>query len=147
MSSFDLSKSHFFKCKPLNLLVSSQYLHLEKSFQIMVISKLSTIVLLTLTLPSQAFIPSNHQKQLTIGTSMSVQGSAPTSPLHFAGTNTALQANLFDRFFRVANANLNKLVNSLEDPEKVIAQTVQEMQVRKLQSVTCIRAVMSSQLD
>lgn len=36
--------------------------------------------------------------------------------------------NLFDRFFRVVRANLNQVVSGLEDPEKVLNQTVTDMQ-------------------
>lgn len=36
--------------------------------------------------------------------------------------------NLFDRFTRVAKSNLNNIVKSLEDPEKVMNQAVEEMQ-------------------
>lgn len=36
--------------------------------------------------------------------------------------------NLFDRFFRVVRANLNQAVSGMEDPEKVLNQTVTDMQ-------------------
>lgn len=36
--------------------------------------------------------------------------------------------NLFDRFTRVAKSNLNNIVKSLEDPEKVMNQAVEDMQ-------------------
>jgi phage shock protein A len=36
--------------------------------------------------------------------------------------------NLFDRFVRVAKSNLNKVVQGMEDPEKVLDQAVDEMQ-------------------
>jgi len=39
-----------------------------------------------------------------------------------------LQMNLFDRFSRVAKANLNNVVKSLEDPEKILNQAVEDMQ-------------------
>lgn len=41
---------------------------------------------------------------------------------------TAIEMNLFDRFFRVVRANLNQVVSGLEDPEKVLNQTVTDMQ-------------------
>jgi len=37
--------------------------------------------------------------------------------------------NLFDRFSRVAKSNLNQLAKKLEDPEKVMNQAVEDMQV------------------
>lgn len=36
--------------------------------------------------------------------------------------------NLFDRFTRVAKANINKVLQGIEDPEKVLDQAVDEMQ-------------------
>ena len=37
--------------------------------------------------------------------------------------------NLFDRFYRVVRSNVNKFVASIENPEKVIVQAVDDMQV------------------
>ena len=37
--------------------------------------------------------------------------------------------NLFDRFQRVAKANLNNVLKSLEDPEKIMTQALEDMQV------------------
>jgi hypothetical protein len=37
--------------------------------------------------------------------------------------------NLFDRFQRVAKANLNNVLKNLEDPEKILNQAVEDMQV------------------
>lgn len=45
-------------------------------------------------------------------------------------TSTALQMNLFDRFQRVAKANLNNILQNLEDPEKIMSQALEDMQVR-----------------
>jgi len=39
-----------------------------------------------------------------------------------------MRGNLLDRFARVFNANMNKIVSGLEDPEKVIIQAVDDMQ-------------------
>ncbi|CAN8072787.1 unnamed protein product [Agarophyton chilense] len=41
---------------------------------------------------------------------------------------TTIQMNLIDRFFRVVRANLNQVVSGMEDPEKVLKQTVTDMQ-------------------
>jgi phage shock protein A len=41
---------------------------------------------------------------------------------------TALHANLFDRFTRVVNANLNNVLKNFEDPEKVMTQALEDMQ-------------------
>lgn len=45
-------------------------------------------------------------------------------------TSTSLQMNLFDRFARVAKANVNNILKTLEDPEKIMSQAVEDMQVR-----------------
>ena len=36
--------------------------------------------------------------------------------------------NLADRFFRVVKANLNSVLQNLEDPEKILEQAVEDMQ-------------------
>ncbi len=46
-----------------------------------------------------------------------------------ANSRVVLQMNLFDRFARVAKSNLNDLANKLEDPEKIMEQAIEEMQV------------------
>jgi phage shock protein A len=40
--------------------------------------------------------------------------------------------NLFDRFTRVAKSNLNNILKNLEDPEKIMNQAVEDMQVRNI---------------
>ncbi len=49
-----------------------------------------------------------------------------------ATSTTSLQMNLFDRFARVAKSNLNDIANKLEDPEKIMDQAINEMQVSLL---------------
>lgn len=39
--------------------------------------------------------------------------------------------NLFDRFSRVAKSNINSVLKTLEDPEKILNQAVEDMQVRR----------------
>jgi hypothetical protein len=41
-----------------------------------------------------------------------------------------LHMNLFDRFSRVAKAGLNDILNKVEDPEKIMNQALEDMQVR-----------------
>ena len=43
--------------------------------------------------------------------------------------STALNMNLFDRFSRVAKSNLNNILKNLEDPEKIMNQALEDMQV------------------
>lgn len=49
----------------------------------------------------------------------------PVSPHR---SSTALSMNLFDRFQRVAKANLNNILQNLEDPEKIMSQALEDMQ-------------------
>ena len=46
-----------------------------------------------------------------------------------ASSSSALQMNLFDRFSRVAKSNLNNVLKNLEDPEKIMNQALEDMQV------------------
>eukprot|EP00903_Cladosiphon_okamuranus_P010003 g9488.t1 len=43
-------------------------------------------------------------------------------------SSTALRMNLADRFLRVAKANLNNILQTWEDPEKLLEQAVEDMQ-------------------
>mmetsp|Transcript_14405 Transcript_14405/g.33506 ORF Transcript_14405/g.33506 Transcript_14405/m.33506 type:complete len:319 (+) Transcript_14405:60-1016(+) len=47
---------------------------------------------------------------------------------HTAASATALQANLFDRFYRVSKASANSVLQRFEDPEKIMAQALEDMQ-------------------
>lgn len=49
-------------------------------------------------------------------------------PSHHPSSATALQAGLFDRFYRVTRANANNILQKFEDPEKVMAQALEDMQ-------------------
>ena len=40
---------------------------------------------------------------------------------------TSLQMNFFDRFKRVAEANINNVLGKMEDPEKVLNQAVEDL--------------------
>merc|ERR1719223_2104257 len=43
-------------------------------------------------------------------------------------SSTNLQMNLFDRFTRVAKANVNSVLKNLEDPKKILNQALEDMQ-------------------
>jgi hypothetical protein len=58
-----------------------------------------------------------------------------------SATTTCLQMNLFDRFARVAKSNLNNILQSLEDPEKIMNQALEDMQVRARVCVVSISSV------
>ena len=46
----------------------------------------------------------------------------------YNSNGSTLYMNLFDRFSRVAKANINNVLKSLEDPEKILNQAVEDMQ-------------------
>ncbi len=71
---------------------------------------------------SNAFAPSSF----TPGVSSSRTSVVRQTP----NNGSVLHMNLFDRFSRVAKANLNNALKSLEDPEKILNQAVEDMQVR-----------------
>jgi hypothetical protein len=75
---------------------------------------------------ASAFAPSRRHGQ---GRSSFV-GSKPAAFIAKPSSSSALQMNLFDRFARVAKANLNNVLQNLEDPEKIMTQAVEDMQVR-----------------
>lgn len=83
----------------------------------------------------------NFRTALLIVASMAFSGAfAPSSSSSFiprntlstqatpAHSTTALSMNLFDRFSRVAKSNLNNVLKTLEDPEKIMNQAVEDMQ-------------------
>ena len=77
------------------------------------------LVLLMTSSSAEAFAPA------TMGSSFVQTRTA------FVGqsSSTMLNMNLFDRFTRVAKANLNNVLKSLEDPEKILTQALEDMQV------------------
>eukprot|EP00527_Entomoneis_sp_CCMP2396_P000233 CAMPEP_0198136916 /NCGR_PEP_ID=MMETSP1443-20131203/468_1 /TAXON_ID=186043 /ORGANISM="Entomoneis sp., Strain CCMP2396" /LENGTH=315 /DNA_ID=CAMNT_0043798213 /DNA_START=33 /DNA_END=980 /DNA_ORIENTATION=+ len=81
------------------------------------------VLCLVLSGQAAAFAPAHHrqQKSAFVGRSISY------SPLPVS-SNTALSMNLFDRFSRVAKANINNVLKTLEDPEKILNQAVEDMQ-------------------
>ena len=88
---------------------------------------LATAALLLLVTSSDAFAPatmgSTFVQTRTSGSTAFVVSEAPRR------SYTALQMNLFDRFARVAKANINNVLKSLEEPEKILTQALEDMQV------------------
>jgi hypothetical protein len=61
-----------------------------------------------------------------------------SSPTTSRSSSTTLQMNnLFDRFSRVAKSNLNNILKNLEDPEKIMSQALEDMQVSSEEGVLC----------
>jgi hypothetical protein len=78
----------------------------------------------------QAFAPVGPVSAAQTGTKTSFATSRNVAEAHRrTSTSLAMKGNLVDRFVRVFNANINKIVSGLEDPEKVIVQAVDDMQV------------------
>ena len=50
------------------------------------------------------------------------------APSHHPASTTALHAGLFDRFYRVSKASANNILQRFEDPEKIMAQALEDMQ-------------------
>lgn len=80
----------------------------------------SSSLLLLASSSTNAFAPA------TCGSSF-VQSRVAFAPA--SSSSSALQMNLFDRFTRVAKSNLNNVLKKLEDPEKIMNQAVEDMQV------------------
>lgn len=82
--------------------------------------------------------PSAAQSSFAAGTPVIVGPTSTSTPTgRTGGTSLSMMAigngNLVDRLFRVVRSNVNKFVASIENPEKVIVQAVDDMQVRSLE--------------
>ena len=73
----------------------------------------------------------------TVVPSSSFVGTRLATPA-VSSSSTALQMNLFDRFTRVAKSNINNILKNLEDPEKIMNQAVEDMQVCLCSLCNCI---------
>mmetsp|Transcript_99013 Transcript_99013/g.285722 ORF Transcript_99013/g.285722 Transcript_99013/m.285722 type:complete len:324 (-) Transcript_99013:88-1059(-) len=93
---------------------------------------LLALYLLAAPLATNGFLaPNPNSKHVRVATNTvpvapPVTGLSTSTPT--ARPATALQANLFDRFFRVARGNLNSILSQFEDPEKVMNQALVDMQ-------------------
>jgi hypothetical protein len=79
---------------------------------------ITTTSVLALIASSDAFAPSSF-----------TPASSVKSSMRHVNNGSALQMNLFDRFSRVAKAGLNDVLKKVEDPEKILNQAVEDMQV------------------
>lgn len=83
-----------------------------------------TLVVAALLSSAGAFVP--HRP---LGSSSFTTGAPKVAAPVLAPSTTALHMNLFDRFTRVAKSNLNNILKNLEDPEKIMTQALEDMQV------------------
>ena len=76
-----------------------------------------------------AMAPAPMRAALLVATSVAFAPKTARLPATTrARPTTALQMNFFDRFKRVAEANINNVLGKLEDPEKVLNQAVEDLQ-------------------
>lgn len=76
---------------------------------------------------ASAFAPSGTSSFVHKNTITSTQNVAFSQTSRRA-SKSSLNMNLFDRFQRVAKANINNALKSMEDPEKILNQAVEDMQ-------------------
>jgi hypothetical protein len=107
------------RCRRPYQLTSLSHPHNNNNHYIMKFAIASSALLL-LASSTNAFAPA------TFGSSF-VQSRVAFAPV--VSSSSALQMNLFDRFTRVAKSNLNNILKNLEDPEKIMNQAVEDMQV------------------
>lgn len=101
----------------------------------MKISIHATLFFAALIGPSHAFTPSGpsctfvQKKEIIVASyhRHPIQNASRSSK-NVKSRSTELNMNLFDRFQRVAKANINSVLKSLEDPEKILNQAVEDMQ-------------------
>jgi len=95
-----------------------------------------TIIASLLAASSEAFTP------VVVGSKSSFipQNNVVATPVspRSSSSSTALNMNLFDRFSRVAKSNLNNILKNLEDPEKIMSQALEDMQVRVIAISVCV---------
>lgn len=89
----------------------------------------TTIVLVVLAVVGLAFCPTKVRAFRPTSFLPALHSKFPTATPRPLRTRThAVQMNLADRFFRVVKANLNSVLQNLEDPEKILEQAVEDMQ-------------------
>mmetsp|Transcript_17666 Transcript_17666/g.25794 ORF Transcript_17666/g.25794 Transcript_17666/m.25794 type:complete len:314 (-) Transcript_17666:192-1133(-) len=71
---------------------------------------------------SSTFVHKNTVATTTHGATIAASSRRSSS------SSSSLSMNLFDRFSRVAKANLNQALQKMEDPEKILNQAVDDMQ-------------------
>ena len=97
---------------------------------------ITSLTIVALVAQSQAFAPSGSSTFVRKHSIKSYTAGNPSNANNQKASSSSLTMNLFDRFSRVAKANVNSVLKSLEDPEKILNQAVEDMQVRTRN--TCI---------
>lgn len=73
---------------------------------------------------SSTFTPSSAVVQRTLAATMDVPQGTRTTPINRRASSLQMSSggNLFNRFLKVTQANANRVLNSLEAPEKIMNQ-------------------------
>jgi phage shock protein A len=100
------------------------------------VSSAMVACLLAATSNTEAFSPALRSKSAFIP-SYSAMSSGATMR-----SSTCLNMNLFDRFSRVAKSNLNNVLKKMEDPEKIMGQALEDMQVGTVGWLSCYVCVL-----
>lgn len=100
------------------------------------IIKISVVVFALFALTCSAFVPTTKHSVMAHGhyhlralDGMAFEPLGSFSRMPTTTLSMVNNGNLFDRFTRVVKSNINKFVSSIENPEKVIVQAVDDMQV------------------
>jgi len=73
---------------------------------------------------SPSFVAPRHALPAAYNPHAKLMQSTPST----ARSSSALQMNLFDRFSRVVKSNVDSVLKSVEDPEKIMNQALEDMQ-------------------
>lgn len=90
---------------------------------------ITAATLLAAMAETSAFAPSGtstfvHKNTIATRT----HGTGAVAVARSRRSTSSLNMNLFDRFSRVAKANINNVLQNMEDPEKILNQAVEDMQ-------------------
>ena len=89
------------------------------------------ITLVALLSETTAFAPSGSSSSFVQKKTITLRPQHVVSYASERRSSSSLNMNLFDRFSRVAKANINNVLKNMEDPEKILNQAVEDMQVRR----------------
>ena len=95
-------------------------------------SMYSMAVMMLLLQEGSAFTHTSSFVRRSVPSTLAAPAQSPFGVTTCRRSNTSLQMNLFDRFQRVAKGTLNDVLKNLEDPEKIMNQALEDMQVRRL---------------
>lgn len=97
---------------------------------------LTSAALVALAASSQGFTvsPSFTPPHRHLPATYSHDSNLAKSTQSRAFSSSALHMGLFDRFVRVTKANIDGVLKGLEDPEKIMTQALEDMQVSYITS-------------